>query len=73
MWGLTEYYHFQEVLTNFRVIANPLTDFNRFPLSISVFEHVSSGYKNEYQSCYALILIYNNLDVVYMGLQVLMV
>jgi hypothetical protein len=38
MWGLTEYYHFQEVVTNFRVITNPLKNFNRFPLSISIFE-----------------------------------
>jgi hypothetical protein len=38
MWGLTEYYHFQEVVANFRVITNPLKNFNRFPLSISVFE-----------------------------------
>jgi hypothetical protein len=38
LWGLTEYYHLQEVVTNFRVITNPLKNFNRFPLSISIFE-----------------------------------
>jgi hypothetical protein len=38
-WGLTEYYYLHEIVTNFRVITNPLTDFNGFPLSISVYEH----------------------------------
>jgi hypothetical protein len=28
LWGLTEYYHLQEVVTNFRVITNPLKNFN---------------------------------------------
>jgi hypothetical protein len=38
LWGLTEYYQLQEVVTNFRVIANPLTDFSRLPLKVSIFE-----------------------------------
>jgi hypothetical protein len=38
LWGLTEYYHLKDITSNFGVIMNPLTDFNQFPLKVSIFE-----------------------------------
>jgi hypothetical protein len=38
LWGLTEYYHLKDIRSNFGVITNPLTDFNQFPLKVSIFE-----------------------------------
>jgi hypothetical protein len=38
LWGLTEYYHLKDITSNFGVITNPLTDFNQFPLKVSIFE-----------------------------------
>jgi hypothetical protein len=38
LWGLTEYYHLKDITSNSGVITNPLTDFNQFPLKVSIFE-----------------------------------
>jgi hypothetical protein len=38
LWGLTEYYHLKDITSNFGVITNPLTNFNQFPLKVSIFE-----------------------------------
>jgi hypothetical protein len=46
LWGLTEYYHLQDVTSNFRVITNPLTDLNGFSLKISIFEKFPTSIKN---------------------------
>jgi hypothetical protein len=46
LWGLTEYYHLQDVTSNFRVITNPLTNLNGFPLKISIFEKFPSALTN---------------------------
>ncbi|RZC37862.1 hypothetical protein BDFB_004727 [Asbolus verrucosus] len=36
-WGLMENYNFEEVVNDFRVITNSLSDFNQFPLGVSLF------------------------------------
>jgi hypothetical protein len=46
LWGLTEYYHLQDVTSKFRVITNPLTDLNGCSLKISIFERFPSAVKN---------------------------
>ena len=36
-WGITQNYNFDDIIENFRVITNPLDNFNQFPLDVNIF------------------------------------
>ncbi|KAJ3647502.1 hypothetical protein Zmor_019376 [Zophobas morio] len=39
-WGITQYYSFDEITSNFRTITNILDNFNQFPLNITIIPNL---------------------------------
>ena len=45
-WGVTDIYHLEDVVDNLRLIANPLINFNQFPLNVGLFAKVPTSMRD---------------------------